>query len=264
VARQEPGRYLYCVVRAPDERTLEGLVPVCGDGPVRLVAAGGLGAVVSDCELADVDTSRANLIAHERVLERVMTDMPLLPVRFGTVTSAGEGREDVQRLLVARRQEFEGLLRDMERRVELGVKALWRDQAAVFADIMAGSPTLRQLRDRIQSRPSRVPQMERVRLGEMVKQTLDRRRTAQARHILASLVPLSTRVVENPILLDRMIVNAAFLVERDRDGEFDRTVRELDRELAPDVLFRYVGPVPPYNFVHVTVDWAAVRSVTWA
>jgi hypothetical protein len=105
--------------------------------------------------------------------------------------------------------------------------------------------------------------MDRVRLGHMVKEALDRRRTALASRILGPLRRVATRVVENPVLLDRMILNAAFLVERERDDEFDRTVRELDRALAPDVCLRYVGPVPPYNFVHVTVDWAAVRSARW-
>jgi hypothetical protein len=264
MARRWPGQYLYCIVRGSEERAFDGLAPVGGgDVPVHLVAAGGLGAVVSDSDVTDVETSRVNLIAHERVLEQVMAELPLLPVRFGTVTPPGDGLDDVRRLLVARRDEFSALLRDMERRVELGIKALWEDQGAVFADILAGCPPVRLLRDRIQSHPTRAGPMDRLRLGQLVKDALDLRRTAQASRILAPLAEVATRVVENPVLLDRMIVNAAFLVERDRDQEFDRRVRELDRELAPDVRLKYVGPVPPYNFVQVIVDWEAVRSARW-
>ena len=260
--------YVYCVVRSSVEREpeLEEALSVGGGGqPVHLVAAGGLGAVVSRIDQPEVETTRANLIAHERVLERVMATLPLLPVRFGTVTPSGDGPEIVRGLLADRSEEFDGLLRDVEHRVELGVKALWADEEAVFTEIAAGAPAVRTLRDRMLSHPSRVGQIERVRLGRVVKEALERRRAALAHRILAPLRAIATRVVENPILLDRMIVNAAFLVERERDAEFDCRVRELDGELAPAVSLRYVGPVPPYNFVQVTVDWGqAVGRARWA
>ena len=54
-----------------------------------------------------------------------------------------------------------------------------------------------------------------------------------------------------------MVVNAAFLVDRgrEREEEFDRQVRKLDEELGHRCLFKYVGPVPPYNFVNIVVNW---------
>ena len=55
--------------------------------------------------------------------------------------------------------------------------------------------------------------------------------------------------------MDRMVLNAAFLVEKSREAEFDHAVSRLDEELGPRALFKYVGPVPPYNFVNITVNW---------
>lgn len=58
-----------------------------------------------------------------------------------------------------------------------------------------------------------------------------------------------------PVRADRMVLNAAFLVEREREAEFDDAVRRLGERFEDQFLFKYVGPVPPYNFVSITIQW---------
>ncbi|MFH1141627.1 MAG: GvpL/GvpF family gas vesicle protein, partial [Chloroflexota bacterium] len=84
---------------------------------------------------------------------------------------------------------------------------------------------------------------------------VDRKRAAIAAGILGRLRPLALAVVENKVLVDRMIVNAAFLVGTSRETAFDDAVNKFDAEMQGRVLFRYFGPVPPYNFVNITVNW---------
>jgi len=50
---------------------------------------------------------------------------------------------------------------------------------------------------------------------------------------------------------DKMIMNAAFLVEREREAEFDQKVKEIAAKYDEKLLFKYTGPWPPYNFVHI-------------
>ena len=47
-----------------------------------------------------------------------------------------------------------------------------------------------------------------------------------------------------------MILNAAFLVSRDQEEEFDRRVKEIGLQM-PELTFKYTGPWPPYNFVNI-------------
>ena len=49
---------------------------------------------------------------------------------------------------------------------------------------------------------------------------------------------------------DKMIMNAAFLVERDRENAFDARVKALGGKYD-SLTFRYTGPWPPYNFVNI-------------
>jgi hypothetical protein len=53
-----------------------------------------------------------------------------------------------------------------------------------------------------------------------------------------------------------MVANAAFLISRTREAEFDASVRKLDAEMGRRLLIKCVGPVAPYNFVNVTMQWA--------
>ena len=73
--------------------------------------------------------------------------------------------------------------------------------------------------------------------------------------ILTALSPYSVQFRANETFGERMIVNAAFLVERTREPEMDAAVRNLDAQQTQRVLFRYVGPVPPYNFVNLVIHW---------
>jgi hypothetical protein len=47
-----------------------------------------------------------------------------------------------------------------------------------------------------------------------------------------------------------MIMNAAFLVARAREHDFDARVKEIGQRLDK-LTFKYTGPWPPYNFVNI-------------
>lgn len=250
-------KYLYCIIRGSEERTFEGVSPI-GDshGPVDTVPYDGLAAVVSDSPAREYESTRANMLAHQQVQERIMRDFTLLPVRFGTVAHGVSPIQDLQRLLEKRRREFDQLLAEMEGRIELGLKALWKDQQAVFGEILAHNAPIRGLRDSLQDRPPQATHFDRLRLGEMVKRELDQKRKAEAADLLTPLRQLARRTVENDTVGDRMIVNTAFLADRCREAEFDQAVGQLVERLGQRINFKYVGPVPPYNFVNITVNWS--------
>jgi len=47
---------------------------------------------------------------------------------------------------------------------------------------------------------------------------------------------------------DKMILNCAFLVEKDKEPDFDARLKDLDKEYEQKVNFKCVGPLPPYSF----------------
>lgn len=250
------GLYLYCIVRCSAEITFGDIAPI-GDshGPVHTVPWDGMAAVVSDSATEEYDITRANMLAHQRVQERVMQEYTVLPVRFGTVAQQECPGELVRKLLAAQSGEFGRLLAEMDGMAEIGLKALWRDEKAIYQEIVEQNGAIRRLRNSLEGKPPQATHFERIRLGELVKGAMDQKRAVDAQGILTPLRQIATRTVENQLLADRMVANAAFLVNKAHEEEFDQAVARLDQELGRRIAFKYVGPVPPYNFVNIIVNW---------
>ena len=248
----EKGQYIYAIVATHEEK---GFGPIgIGDqkDEVYTVCFQDLGAIISNSPIVKYPVTRANTMAHQKVMEEVMKYYPMLPVRFGTI---GEGIELIkEKVLKARYNEFKELLGYMQDKIELGLKALWARKEAVFREIVDENRDIRLLRDRLMSRPVRL-QREQIQLGEMVKKALDTKRMREERAILNFFKGLWVDNKINNVFGDQMITNSAFLVQKDREKAFDEVVDKLTARYDGRMRFKYVGPVPPCNFVEIFVSW---------
>ena len=249
--------YIYCIAQIGRDQAFEvnglgdrGLVE--GATGLRAVRYEHIAAVVSDIATREPEPNRESTLAHEAVVDGVMGSYPILPVRFGTVA---DGAQEIREKLLRRRYgEFLGLLREMSGKVELGLKVFWRDMGAVFKEIVAEERAVGEMRDKLASR-QRLTQAEAVHLGKLVEAALDAKRQREAGQILGVLSDLADEVSLNGILLDQMVLNAAFLVAIDREADFDQKVAALDAHLGERLRLKYVGPMAPFNFVNIIVHW---------
>ncbi|MDO8691467.1 MAG: GvpL/GvpF family gas vesicle protein [Dehalococcoidia bacterium] len=251
----QPAKYVYCIVRCREERSFE--VAAIGDrtNPVQTINHDGLAVVASDSPDIRYDNSRSNMVAHEKVLETVMQELTLLPVRFGTVASALSPEDSIQNLLRIRGTEFTELLDDIDGKVELGLKAFWRDEKAIFDEILVENPEIARVRSRLAGKRPEAVRFEAIELGRMVKEALEAKKGREAARLLSPLTPLADRVRENNTMTDRMILNASFLIDVPSEAAFDRAVEDLDSRYGARMGLKYVGPTPPYNFVDIVVNW---------
>lgn len=253
------GRYIYCVIGTDQERNF-GLMGIGGRGDeVYTLCYQGQAAVISNSPVTQYPISRENILAHQRVMERVMGDYTVLPVRFGTIAESKDGVSAEQRIkekvLRGRYKELEGLLQTMENKVELGVKALWADMSLIFGEIIQENKEIRILKKKIEARPPLQTRDERIALGEMVQSRLEAKREKEGKALLTALKKIAADYRTNKPLGDRMIMNAAFLVNTDAMEDFDNQVNKLAAEGQERIKLKYVGPVPPCNFVDLTVTW---------
>jgi hypothetical protein len=214
--------------------------------PVSLVKHGRFGALVSDLPPGRPLGNRGDLVAHERVLARLAEEYPVLPFRFG---AAMTGPEKVASELLAANQDR--LLDDLERiagRVELVVKGRYEDEV-VYREVLDEAPEVREIHERIQGKPEAAVYNERVRMGELVAQVLARKQAVDGERLVSALSPYAEEVLTRGLAQEDEVVNAAFLVKRDRRARFERALEELGQEWAGRIRLRMVGPVAPYDFV---------------
>jgi hypothetical protein len=217
-----------------------------------------MAALVSEGVPEPITATRRNMLGHTAVLERAMGGTPLLPVRFATLAA---DRDKLIACLDDHADAFAAALERIAGRVELGVKASWCD-GAMPAEALHADPALTPWRDRLAARPAAETYYERIELGRRVETALTTRRQQVAQEIVATLLPLAERSVELRLLDDSMILNHAFLVRNNNERAFDAAMERLVTRFGERLRFRYVGPVPPYNFVDLRGDWLAPNPAT--
>jgi hypothetical protein len=228
------------------------------DRPVFAIECGPLAALASEAPAGPVRASRRNLMAHSGVLQAAVGRACVLPMRFGVVMPDRDAVES--ELLRAREDVLVAQLDAFDAFVEVELKLLCEEEA-LLRSILAERGDVAALHERVRKRPADATYYERIRLGELIAQAIDDRRAQFLRRVVERLEPLSVETAVSEPTHDQMLVNAAFLVERQRLDAVDAAVRELDVELGPGMSFRYVGPLPPYHFVETA---AGTESPSWA
>lgn len=247
---EKEGKYIYCIIESKQERNF-GPIGIGERGDeVLTIGYDDLSMVVSNHPIAKLTANRENFVGHERVIEEVMKEFDsVLPVRFGTIAS---GADEIRNLLDRRHREFKIALRDMEHKIELGVKGIWNDMDVVFSEIVEGNETIKNLRKRLKGKDGQNIQAK-ISVGQLVKKELDQKKEKQAEEVVDRLRRMSYEYKLNKTIGDEMFMNAAFLVDKGREKEFDNTMDDLCDEYEDKMKFMYAGPLPVFNFVNIVI-----------
>jgi hypothetical protein len=239
------GKYVYCVIHSAEPLQFGKVGIGAKPTDVRTVNYKDIAAVVSDTPLQVYDATRENVLAHESVNETVMKSHTVIPMSFGTVFKT---REDIVELLRSAYDAFLDVLTKMQDKLEFGLKVLWESQEIV-RQIEAEEDDIRRLKSELSSQKGST-YFARVQYDRLVAAALEGRSERFVKSIMDELSEVSVASRWNKPIGDKMILNAAFLVPRDKESVFDTKVKEIGARYNK-LNFRYTGPWPPYNFVNI-------------
>ena len=221
--------YAYCLsdeLKAGSVGDVDGV----GGARTRLVEGAGISAVVSEFGDERIAVTRENVLAHERVVRRILVGTTPLPFRFGTIVS--EAR--LESYLDSQQARLREQLARVRGAVEMSVKIIWQRERAAGEEeeTAAGAGTSFLLRKR------------RELLGEGEAEGSAAEVEAWLGRVVEGLVReslVSLRPSEN------LILAAAHLVERARLGDYRRALNRAKTE-RPELHFLTSGAWPPYSF----------------
>jgi len=244
---RDEGRYVYGVIQSKESITF-GRIGVGGAGElVYSVNHGDIAAVVSKTSVFIFDPTRENALAHEHVIESVMKQYTIIPMSFGTVFRTDD---DIREVLKSIYPSLKDVLKQMEGKVEFGLKVTWeRDQ--VIDELKHEDEEIHRFHSEITRKHLQSTYLARMQLGRMIDRALQERSAQYVREIYEALRNTSVASRDNKPIGDKMIMNAAFLIEREREEEFDAAVNRVARKFGNRLNFKYTGPWPPYNFVNI-------------
>ncbi len=245
------GKYIYCIIGTKQERNF-GSIGIGGRGDeVLTIGYEDLSMVISNHPMTKFVVNRESMLAHEKVIEEVMKEFDsVLPVRFGTVAS---NADEIRNLLDRRYREFKNALRDMDHKVELGVKGIWKNMDVIFKEITEENKEIKKLKEEIQKDTRKKNIQAKMKVGKMVQTALVKKKEKEQELIVDALRRTAFEYKLNKTIGDTMFINAAFLVDKGREKEFDNIMDDLGEEYKDRIKFMYAGPLPVFNFVNIVI-----------
>lgn len=247
----ETGKYIYCLIEGDARRDFAarniGEMP----SPVYSIHFKDIGAVISETPIINYQLLSRNYLAHQKVIEESLAQaLNPLPVRFATIA---RNDENILTILEKRYAEFKSYFDRLRGKKELGLKVFW-DSDVAYDEILQENSWIKSTRDSLLQLPAEKSYFQRIELGKQVEQALNEKRHREGDKILAMLRNLCTDYRTGTIIGDKMVLNASFLVDAIQEQTFDASIARLYEANQARLNLKYVGPIPPYNFVEITIN----------
>lgn len=250
-------RYVYALCR-PLEAPLQAQLTGVAGAPAKPLHHHGLVAVVSEvpeqdfteealrAHLEDLDWLAATARAHQGVIDALTVVTTPLPLRLATVFRDDSG---VRSMIESREEHFRRTLDRLTGRVEWGVKVYLESERAEESEAAEAAeersaPKAASGRDYLRLR------RQQTRASEDLWQRADTFATGLHERLAAFAEESRLHAPQNATLsgaAGRNVLNAAYLVPRDRSEEFVELV-DRTKDDAPGLRVELTGPWAAYSF----------------
>ena len=253
--------YLYCITdKVPKLKEIENLA----DDPY-FIYHQGLYAVVNKVKesefaeenlkrnLADLEWIKVRAMTHEKAIEGIMKNTCVIPFKFATLFNT---EDNLKAMFSKHLREFKDILRKLKDKEEWGVK-IYCNLGKLKENLMQEDEQLLNIDKEINgpAAPGKAYLLKKKKeeflniavnknFNEYGQVSFDRLKEKSMDARINKL--LSKEVTERD---DEMILNSAFLINKDKVEDFLDTVEGLGGKYTDRGLFFHcTGPWPPYNF----------------
>ncbi|HEU5140855.1 MAG TPA: GvpL/GvpF family gas vesicle protein [Bacillales bacterium] len=243
----EMGIYIFCGIQTEDDDRF-GIVSVEGEERETFTLHYKDAAMVAvEAPVKIYHPNKENLMMHQNVISSVMKKKDtVIPISFGNVFKT---KEDVEALLRNLYPQFEKLFPEIKGKMELGLKVIGK-QDWLESEIHK-RPEMEEMSEKVREKSEAAGFYERIQLGEMAQKFFKAIQADIRADIFEPLEQVSEAAKQNEPSSETMLLNAAFLIDKDHEEYFDQKVNEAHEKWKDKVDFKYTGPWPAYNFINI-------------
>ncbi|MDD2714909.1 MAG: GvpL/GvpF family gas vesicle protein [Candidatus Wallbacteria bacterium] len=233
---------------------------------VHTVSYQDISALVSASEIVDYTHMRTEILArllvcHQTVIERVLNShAAVIPMKLGTFA---QDEAEVRDILSKGYGITKEIFQRISDKVEIDVVARWNDFSSVIKE--AGEDReIKEYKEKLLTNPKGITVDDQMKMGFMVGKALNGKKELVAGKILDDLKLFSVDIKTHELMNDEMVINIAFLIDKEKRESFDQKVETLNAEFGDKLNFRCVGPLPPYSFFTLEVKKMQFEEIDWA
>ncbi|OMP65926.1 GvpL/GvpF family gas vesicle protein [Domibacillus epiphyticus] len=191
--------------------------------------------------------NKNNLMMHQSAVSLVMKkNETVIPVSFGNVFHS---KEDVRVLLENLYPQFKKLFPEIKGKIELGLKVIGKKEW--LESQVSENSNIGKMAKAVQGKSEAASYYERIQLGGAAQKLVTSLQQEIEQEVFIPLNELAQASKKNDPIGEKMLLNGAFLVDRDKEAEFDQKVNETYEKWKDKVEFSYSGPWAAYNFINI-------------
>ncbi|WLR49218.1 GvpL/GvpF family gas vesicle protein [Halobacillus litoralis] len=243
---EDMGIYVFCCIQTTKEKNF-GTVEFEGEEKeVFTVQHKDAAMVAVKAPIKIYHPKKKALMTHQQVISRVMdSESSVVPISFGNVFNT---KEDTQVLIENLYPQLEKLFVEVRNKIEIGLKIVgkreWLEEQIIQND------RVKKKKETVANKSEAAGYFDRIQLGEMARDFFTTIQKEIETTIHAPLDRLAEASQVNETIGEKMLLNGAYLIDREKEEAFDKKVNELQR-WKEYVDFKYTGPWPAYNFINI-------------
>ncbi|MEN6349652.1 MAG: GvpL/GvpF family gas vesicle protein [Syntrophomonas sp.] len=237
--------YVYGILEEPSSKTFD--VTGVKNNQVYTVNYHELAAVVSSIKEEELDPTRKNLLAHTGVQELLLHDYTFLPMSFGVIVGS---INKIEKMLEDNYLNLKQELERLAEKIEVEIKVYWNKEAV--KNELANNHKYEKLSKKIAETTSAIEKQNLlIETGKLVEEFVLKWQDEIGPDIYSSLKSLAVDACMNNSNEITNILNASFLVKKNKENEFQDKLFTLDVKYQNRIEIKYISPLPPYNFLQV-------------
>ena len=261
---EKQGKYIYGIIVSNSENSFDRCW-IMANERICVIAYRDIAAIISDSEVVDYTHLRKDILAkqlvkHQMIIEGIMPQYAIIPMRLGTFAI---DEAEVKDILSKGYGLIKEIIPKIIDKIEIDLVATWNDFNATIKDA-GGVKEIKEFKEELLRNSKGITVDEQMKIGLMLKKALDEKRDKFAREIQDSLKTFCVDIKTHELMDDKMVVNTAFLVDKDKREGFDKKVEELNVKFDEKLNFRCVGPLPAYSFFTIEIKKMQFNDVNLA
>ena len=223
---------------------------------VNFISFQNISAIISEKETINFNPSNREslarlLIHHQKTIEGIMAigfNM-ILPMKLGTIVCT---KEEVLNILENGYDLITTTLTKIEYLTEIDLVITWDNFSMIFKEI-AEHPDIITMKNDILKKTNTLSQTDQIKVGMLVQTKLKEKNKAIELKILDALSTFCVDIKRHETMNDQMVMNSAFLINRNKKEKFEQVIDQLDEEYKGLLNFKLVGPLPYYSFYTIEI-----------
>ena len=209
-----------------------------------LIEEGELGMLCAKIENDLMATAtRESMSLYTEVLCQVIKLTTVVPLRFGTLF---DQEEEIRAVLRKKKKSYLKFLTDLDNKIEVELKVWWKKES--FQATMMKNKRLGRWKKALERGEGQGYDL--VEFGKAIMEVADYERKELEKSFLAMLRPLAVEWVVKDPMDEFQAFDGVYLVDRQKEEDFDQAVGVLYAKYSEAMIFKYTGPWAPHHFIN--------------